>query len=65
MHPWVDFHDSETSAAPAHPAEGAGLIIRAAFELMAQHGFADVGVTQIAERAEVVRMTYFRYFGDK
>ncbi|MEV7344474.1 helix-turn-helix domain-containing protein [Streptomyces sp. NPDC093544] len=32
---------------------------------MAQHGFADVGVTQIAERAEVVRMTYFRYFGDK
>lgn len=40
-------------------------IIKAAFELFAERGFADVSVTQIAERAEVGRMTYFRYFGDK
>ncbi|MEV7344463.1 TetR family transcriptional regulator [Streptomyces sp. NPDC093544] len=40
-------------------------IIKAAFELFADRGFADVSVTQIAEHAEVGRMTYFRYFGDK
>ncbi|NUT48395.1 MAG: TetR family transcriptional regulator [Saccharothrix sp.] len=40
-------------------------IVRAAFELFAERGFADVTVTDIAERAEVGRTTFFRYFGDK
>ncbi|MEU5694116.1 TetR family transcriptional regulator [Actinosynnema sp. NPDC020468] len=40
-------------------------IVRAAFELFAERGFADVTVADIAERAEVGRTTFFRYFGDK
>ncbi|WP_367128398.1 TetR/AcrR family transcriptional regulator [Saccharothrix sp. HUAS TT1] len=40
-------------------------IVRAAFSLFAERGFADVTVTDIAERAEVGRTTFFRYFGDK
>ncbi|MGP3923327.1 TetR/AcrR family transcriptional regulator [Streptomyces sp. 8N616] len=41
------------------------LIIEAAFELFAERGFAEVTVAQIADRAEVGRTTFFRYFGDK
>lgn len=40
-------------------------IVRAAFALFAERGFADVTVADIAERAEVGRTTFFRYFGDK
>jgi len=40
-------------------------IVAAAYELFAQRGYADVTVADIAERAEVGRTTFFRYFGDK
>ncbi len=40
-------------------------IVEAAFALFAERGFADVTVADIAERAEVGRTTFFRYFGDK
>lgn len=40
-------------------------IIDAADELFLANGFDGVSVSDIAERAEVGRMTFFRYFGDK
>jgi AcrR family transcriptional regulator len=40
-------------------------IVDAAYALFAERGFAQVTVTDIAERAEVGRTTFFRYFGDK
>ena len=40
-------------------------IRRAALELFNERGFDAVSVTDIAERAEVGRTTFFRYFGDK
>ena len=40
-------------------------IVDAAYELFAERGFAQVTVTDIAERAEVGRTTFFRHFGDK
>lgn len=40
-------------------------IIEAADELFESRGFDEVSVTDIAERAEVGRTSFFRYFGDK
>ncbi|MBT0770238.1 TetR/AcrR family transcriptional regulator [Kineosporia sp. J2-2] len=40
-------------------------IIEAADELFLTRGFDHVSVTDIAERAEVGRTTFFRHFGDK
>jgi AcrR family transcriptional regulator len=40
-------------------------IRQAALDLFSEHGFDAVSVTDIAERAEVGRTTFFRYFGDK
>ncbi len=40
-------------------------ITDAAIELFATHGFDTVTVTDIVDRAEVGRSTFFRYFGDK
>lgn len=40
-------------------------IVEAADELFTAHGFDAVSVNDIAERAEVGRTTFFRYFGDK
>lgn len=40
-------------------------IVRAAEELFLARGFDNVSVTDIAERAEVGRTTFFRHFGDK
>lgn len=40
-------------------------IIEAARELFLERGYDDVSVGDIAERAEVGRTTFFRYFGDK
>lgn len=39
--------------------------MEAAFALFAERGFTEVTVSDIAERAEVGRTTFFRYFGDK
>lgn len=40
-------------------------IVAAAFALFAERGYTEVTVADIAERAEVGRTTFFRYFGDK
>ncbi|MEC4614781.1 TetR/AcrR family transcriptional regulator [Tsukamurella tyrosinosolvens] len=40
-------------------------LIRAALELYLEHGYDNVTVTQIAERAGLTRRSYFRYFPDK
>ncbi|WP_020124627.1 TetR/AcrR family transcriptional regulator [Streptomyces canus] len=40
-------------------------IVDAAWALFAERGFVAVSVADIAERAEVGRTTFFRYFGDK
>ena len=40
-------------------------IVRAANELFRERGFEAVSVTDIADRADVGRTTFFRYFGDK
>ena len=40
-------------------------IVRAAEELFIERGFTAVSISDIADRAEVGRTTFFRHFGDK
>jgi AcrR family transcriptional regulator len=40
-------------------------LIRSAFELFQEQGFAETTVPEIAARAGVTNRTFFRYFGDK
>ncbi|MEV1175394.1 TetR family transcriptional regulator [Nonomuraea sp. NPDC049784] len=40
-------------------------IVAAAYDLFTERDYADVTVADIADRAEVGRTTFFRYFGDK
>ena len=40
-------------------------LTKAALELFSEHGYDNVTVTQIAERAGITRRSYFRYFPDK
>ena len=40
-------------------------IVNAAYELFRERGFDAVSVTDIVDRAEVGRTSFFRYFGDK
>jgi len=40
-------------------------LTQAALELYTEHGYDNVTVTQIAERAGITRRSYFRYFADK
>ncbi|NUT21815.1 MAG: TetR family transcriptional regulator [Hamadaea sp.] len=40
-------------------------LTQAALELYKEHGYDNVTVTQIAERAGITRRSYFRYFPDK
>lgn len=40
-------------------------IVRAAEELFDERGFDAVSITEIADRADVGRTTFFRHFGDK
>ncbi|GAA3581005.1 TetR/AcrR family transcriptional regulator [Amycolatopsis ultiminotia] len=40
-------------------------LTRAALDLFGAHGYDDVTITQIAERAGITRRSYFRYFPDK
>ncbi|WP_425839805.1 TetR/AcrR family transcriptional regulator [Streptomyces fractus] len=40
-------------------------LTKAALELFTEHGYDDVTVTHIAERAGITRRSYFRYFPDK
>lgn len=40
-------------------------LTQAALELYAEHGYDNVTVAQIAERAGITRRSYFRYFPDK
>lgn len=40
-------------------------LTRAALDLYSEHGYNNVTVTQIAERAGITRRSYFRYFPDK
>jgi AcrR family transcriptional regulator len=42
-----------------------GRLRQAALELFSEHGFDNVTVTQIAERAGLTRRSFFRYFPDK
>ncbi|HEY2696872.1 MAG TPA: TetR family transcriptional regulator [Pseudonocardiaceae bacterium] len=42
-----------------------GRLRQAALELFTEHGYDNVTVTQIAERAGLTRRSFFRYFPDK
>jgi AcrR family transcriptional regulator len=41
------------------------LIVAAAYDLFAEHGYANVTINDIADATDVSRATFFRYFGDK
>lgn len=63
--PSVRKPESESSLRARKQQRAREAIIDAAHELFAERGFDNVTVTDIAERAEVGRTTFFRYFGDK
>ncbi|HET9691742.1 MAG TPA: helix-turn-helix domain-containing protein, partial [Acidimicrobiales bacterium] len=42
-----------------------GRLYDAALDLFAEHGYSEVSVEQICERADVGRATFFRLFGSK
>lgn len=63
-------HSSEVKKAPLSLIErkqraARARIVDAADQLFAERGFDSVSVTDIAERAEVGRTTFFRHFKDK
>jgi AcrR family transcriptional regulator len=62
MNPSDDRNDSLTERKRRRAKDA---IRQAALELFTERGYDAVSVTDIAERAEVGRTTFFRYFGDK
>ena len=68
----ADMTERPSEAIPSQPSlverkqrAARSRIIDAADALFAERGFDGVSVTDIAERAEVGRTTFFRHFGDK
>ena len=59
------FVDQRLSLRERKRIKARGDIVSAAYELFAERGYTQVTVADIAERAEVGRTTFFRYFGDK
>ncbi|MBV9803450.1 MAG: TetR family transcriptional regulator [Solirubrobacterales bacterium] len=57
--------DDRPSLAERKRLQARDRIVRAAEDLFAERGFAAVSVAEIADRADVGRTTFFRYFGDK
>lgn len=64
-HPSTAAKEARLSLVERKQLAARGRIIEAADALFAERGFNSVSVTDIAERAEVGRTTFFRHFGDK
>lgn len=54
-----------SGATPSNPPSTRERLVSAAFELFAEHGFENVTVEEIAQRAGVGRSTFFRNFATK
>jgi AcrR family transcriptional regulator len=50
---------------PRWDADAEGRLLRAAMELFVEHGYEQVTVAEIAERAGLKKRSFFRYFSDK
>jgi AcrR family transcriptional regulator len=61
----IDPRRSQVSLRARKQQRARRAIVDAALALFAERGFDEVTVSDIAERAEVGRSTFFRYFGDK